>query len=108
MKNLSLVGLNRPCLLFFLLPFVLYGQGAKPSTVAAPQNSTEISSALYVKVQLDGPVKLSTLKPGDVVGGKLSRSVYANDRLLFPAGSRVRLTVDKLEVRRKAPNDHWS
>ena len=55
MKNLSLVALNRPCLLFFLLPFVLYGQGANPSTVAAPQNSTEISSALYVKVQLDGP-----------------------------------------------------
>ena len=53
------------------------------------------------------PVKLSTLKPGDVVEGKLSRSVYANDRLLFPAASRVRLTVDKLEVRRKAPNDQW-
>lgn len=62
---------------------------------------------LYVKVLLAKPVKMSKLKPGDVVEGNLSRDVYAADRKLFPAGSPVHLTVDHLEKRKRTPNDHW-
>jgi len=65
------------------------------------------NSGLYIKVQLSRPLKLSKLKPGDLVDGELARDVYSADRELFPAGSRVRLTVDHFEKRRRAPNDHW-
>jgi hypothetical protein len=72
-----------------------------------PAGAASASSSLYVKVQLDGPLKLSKLKPGDVVEGKLARDVYSSDRAVFPAGSRVILAVDHLEKRRRAPDDHW-
>ncbi len=73
---------------------------------SSPQ-SAAADSALYVKVQLASPVKMSKLKPGDVVEGTLSRDVYSADRMLFPAGSRVRLSVDHLEKRKRRVNDHW-
>jgi hypothetical protein len=69
--------------------------------------STPAGSGLYLKVQLAGPVKMSKLKPGEVVEGKLTRDVYSADRELFPAGSSVRVTVDHLEKRRRPKNDHW-
>jgi hypothetical protein len=65
------------------------------------------NASLYVKVQLYKALKLSKLKPGDTVEGKLARDVYSADRELFPAGSRVQLTVDHLEKRRRTPDDHW-
>ena len=64
-------------------------------------------SAVYVKVQLEKTVKVSALKPGDVIEGKLAQDVYSGDRELFAAGSQVRLTVDKLGRRRRVPNDYW-
>ena len=70
-------------------------------------HSTSANSSLYVKVELEKPLKLSKLKPGDAVEGKLSRDVYSSDRKLFSAGSGVRLTVDHLERRKRAPDDHW-
>jgi hypothetical protein len=75
-----------------------------------PANSTAslaASSGLYVKVQLNAPVKFSKLKPGDLVEGTLARDVYSADREVFSSGSAVRLTVDHLEKRRREPNDHW-
>jgi hypothetical protein len=74
--------------------------GAVPSAASA-------SSGLYVKVQLKSPLKLSKLKPGDVIEGNLARDVYSSDRELFPAGSAVRLAVDHMEKRRRTPDDHW-
>src|SRR5437764_11406695 len=68
---------------------------------------TSANSSLYVKVQLDRAVKLSKLKPGDKVEGKLARDVYSADHELFTAGSRARLSVDHLEKRRRTPDDHW-
>ncbi len=65
------------------------------------------SADLYLKMRLDRSLKVSALKPGDVVEGKLLGDVYEQYRQLFPAGSLVRLTVDQLERRRKVPNDHW-
>jgi len=73
----------------------------------ASAGSATADSGLYIKVQLSNPVKLSKLKPGDVVEGSLRRDVYSSDRKLFPAGTSVRLTVDHLEKRRRERNDHW-
>ena len=72
-----------------------------------PTRDAAANSGIYLKVQLDHPLKLSKLHPGDVVQGKLARDVYSGERELFPAGSSVRLTVDHLEKRRRTPNDHW-
>lgn len=75
---------------------------------AAPaQESASANASLYVKVQLDKPLKVSKLRPGDSVEGKLARNVYSADRELFAAGSPVKLTVDHMEKRRRDPNDHW-
>jgi hypothetical protein len=92
----------RPSVLFFLaiLPVALHGQNATPFAAAA-------DSFLYMKVQLEPGIKLASLKPGDLVEGKLIRSVYWRDKELLPARSHVRLVVNRLEQRRRAPNDHW-
>jgi hypothetical protein len=82
---------------------VCFAQEPTPGT----PDSTSANSSLYVKVQLDKTLKLSKLKPGDVVEGKLARDVYSSDREIFRAGSRVSLAVDHLEKRRRAPDDHW-
>jgi len=84
--------------LLFLLPAMLRGQNTSP---------TASSLDLHLKVQLDTKLKLSALHSDDVVEGTLARSVYSRDRELFPAGSRIRLTVARLEKRRRVPNDHW-
>ncbi len=68
---------------------------------------TSASSSLYIKVQLDHPLKLSKLKAGDVVGGSLARDVYSSDRELFTAGSHVSLAVEHMEKRKRAADDHW-
>ena len=80
---------------------------AAEKTAANEQNPAPANSSLYVKVQLNKQLKLSKLKPGDVVEGDLARDVYAADRELFPAGSHVRLEVDHMEKRRRTPDDHW-
>lgn len=97
-----------------LLPLscLVYAQSSPSEPLSAsPAGKRETvgnsEASLYVKVQLNSPLKVSALKPGDVVEGKLSRDVYSGDRELFATGSRVRLTVDKLERRRRVPNDHW-
>jgi hypothetical protein len=77
----------------------------EPTTNTA--DSTTANASLYLKVQLDKAVKLSRLKPGDTVEGKLARNVYFADRELFPAGRRVKLAVDHLERRRRIPDDDW-
>jgi hypothetical protein len=89
-----------------------YAQSAPTESLSAsPAGRVEtvgpFDASLYVKIQLDGPLKVSALRPGNLVEGKLARDVYSGDRELFAAGSRVRLTVDKLERRRRVPNDHW-
>jgi hypothetical protein len=78
------------------------------SVNSAAQNSTPSNlSSLYLKVRLDSPVKVSKLKPGEQVSGKLFQDVYSGGAMLFPASSAVRLTVDRVDLRRRTPNDHW-
>ena len=62
---------------------------------------------LYLELQLAQSLKISKLQTGDVLEGKLSHDVYRGDQQVFPAGSPVRLTVGKLERRKREPNDHW-
>jgi hypothetical protein len=65
------------------------------------------SSSLYIEVLLSRRLKISGLKPGDVIEGRLSRNVYSGDRQVFPSGAPVRLKVNKLERRRRESNEHW-
>jgi hypothetical protein len=62
---------------------------------------------LFVKVQLDSSVKLSSLKPGESVDGNLTRDVYSPENKVFAQGSHIRLTVSRVERRRKAPSEKW-
>jgi hypothetical protein len=101
------VGFRRVCarVLFaaaILAPCELCSAADQP---AAPLNSA--NSGLYVKVQLDKPIKLSKLKPGEAVEGNLARDVFSADHKLFAEHSRMRLLVDHIEKRRRARNDHW-
>src|ERR1019366_5385351 len=81
------------------------GRAADDPFLAAPQPAAD--PGLYLKVLLSRPVRISKLKPGDVVEGSLSSDVYATNHKLSAAGSTVRLTVDHLEKRKRTPNDHW-
>jgi hypothetical protein len=72
-----------------------------------PEPQRPFEANLYLKVQPEHQVKMSALKPGDVLEGKLAQDVFSGERKVFPAGSSIRLTVDRLEKRRRVPNDHW-
>jgi len=80
---------------------------ASDDAAASDTPKAAADSGLYIKVQLAHPIKMSRLKTGDLVEGSLSRDVYSSDHKMFPSGSTVRLTVDHLEKRKRAPNDHW-
>jgi hypothetical protein len=105
----------RSTILFFQFLFVCcaaYAQSLpqaheSSANVVNSQLDLALQSSIYVKVQLDNTVKVSSLKTGDVIAGELAQDTYSGDVELFPAGSRVRLTVDKLAHRRCVPNDHW-
>ncbi len=90
-----------------LMGIVLTGFAISCAADESPASVPSANSGLYVKVQLDHPVKLSKLKPGDIIQGKLARDVYSADRELYPAQSAVRLTVDHMEKRHRPSDDHW-
>jgi len=62
---------------------------------------------LFVKVQLDNSVKFSSLKPGESVEGRLTRDVYSPENKVFTSGSEIRLTVSRVERKRKQPSEKW-
>src|SRR5689334_13740217 len=76
---------------------------------AAPvDNGAEApSSRVYLKVRLNPGFKLSGLKVGDGVEGTLADEVYSGEQALFPAGSRLQMTVSRVERRKKQRNDRW-
>jgi len=82
---------------------------AVPLAVRAqvPAAGKASESPLFVKVQLDNSVKLSALKRGDSVEGKLARDVYSPENKIFAAGSQVRLTVNQVERKRTVPSARW-
>jgi len=80
----------------------------KPAEVRpATSDASHSESPHYVELELENRVKVSSLKPGDVLAGRLSRDIYSGDRELFAAGTPVHLTVGKLERRKREANDHW-
>lgn len=98
----------------YRLLWVAFGLGAISLAASAASNPaggtgqrTVATSSLYLKIRVENAVKVSALKPGDLVAGRLLRNVYSGDHEVFPAGSRVQLTVDKLERVRRVANDHW-
>src|SRR5215469_8571671 len=60
---------------------------------------------LFVKVQLDRSVKLSSLKAGESVEGSLTRDVYSPENKVCAAGSHIRLTVSRVDRKRKTPSE---
>jgi hypothetical protein len=62
---------------------------------------------LFVKVRLDSSVKFSSLKAGESVEGNLTGDVYSPENRVFAAGSHVRLTVSRVERKRKIPSERW-
>lgn len=95
----------------FLATLVLLSVGCAaqeaPSAGNAASAPATIASDLYMKLRLDAPIKVSKLKPGDQVSGKLLQDAFLGAAELFPAASTVHLTVDGFERRRRVPNDHW-
>ncbi len=106
MSNLRISKLSVAILLLNLPPG-LYSQQLPPTIGVRPGNKLTTFENLYLRMEFDRDVKISALKPGEVIEGKLARDVYSEYKQLFPAGSVVRLAVDKLEQRRRIPNDHW-
>ena len=76
----------------------LRAQSSPPSGNQAP---------LFVKVQLDSSVKLSSLKAGESVEGSLARDVYSPEDRVYASGSHIRLTVSRVERKRKTPSEKW-
>ncbi len=92
---------TNPILTIFLLALSqsIFGQVAKtPNQNLFP---------LYLEIQPDKSAKLSSLKPGDVVEGALTRDVYSADRKVLAAGTHIALTTDRLERQKKEVNGHW-
>jgi len=84
-------------LLLSAIPFV--AQDAKTSASSA--------SPVYLTVQMDRRVRLSSLKRGDVVEGKLARDAYSAQGEVFSSGSSARLSVDHIEKRRRTDSGRW-
>jgi hypothetical protein len=93
--------------ILLLASVCIAAQGSTPSTESMGSEQSVEVSGLYLKVRLDAPLKASKLRPGDQVSGKLFQDVYSGAAQVFPASSEVRLTVDRLDRRRRVPNDHW-
>lgn len=74
---------------------------------AQSSSPTRNEFPLFVKVQLDSSVKLSSLKAGESVEGNLTRDVYSPENKVFASGSHIRLTVSRVERKRKTPSGKW-
>ena len=77
---------------------------------AQSSSPTRNEFPLFVKVQLDSSVKLSSLKAGQSVEGNLTRDVYLPENKVFVSGSHIHLTVSQLNanVKHQARNGHGS
>ncbi len=84
----------------------LAGQEPSPGTFK-PRNGPAVSdvdtsnalvAGRVLRVALDRPfLRLSKLKPGVELDGRLLRPVYSGERLLLPEGTKVHVVVDRTE-----------
>ena len=87
---------------------LLFGLSHSTALLAqSPSSPAATEIPLFVKVQLDSSVKLSSLKPGESVAGTLTRDVYSPQNRVFAAGSSIQLTVSGVERKRKVPSEKW-
>src|SRR5579859_3662994 len=85
----------------------LISLGLCSSLRAQSSSPTSNEFPLFVKVQLDSSVKLSSLKAGESVEGNLTGDVYSPENRVFAAGSHILLTVSRVERKRKTPSERW-
>jgi hypothetical protein len=90
-----------------LLSSLMVGQTPASTPTAVEVGAPSPGRNLYLKVQLSGKLKPSSLRTGDVIEGVLAQPVYSGPHEYLAASSRVRLTVDKLERRKRTRNNHW-
>jgi hypothetical protein len=62
---------------------------------------------LYIKAQVPDPKAFGALRPGQTVEATLSEAVYSGNAELFPAASRMVLTVRSINRCRKMPSNRW-
>jgi hypothetical protein len=79
--------------------------GGQDTAQSSPSSAT--AAPVYLKLQMDGPLRLSSLKPGDVIAGKLARDAYSPQGEVFASGSATRLSVDHVEKRRRKDSGRW-
>jgi hypothetical protein len=76
-------------------------------------NSSAISAAdpaaqaLYIKARVEDTKALRAARPGQTVEAMLSEAVYSGNSKIFPAASRMVLTVRSVDKCRKMPNNRW-
>lgn len=89
------------------LAALIFPIGLGSALQAQSPTPTHDGFPLFVKVQLDSSVKLSSLKQGESVEGNLTRDVYSPENKVFASGSHIRLTVSRVERKRKTPSEKW-
>lgn len=89
------------------LATLIYTLALCPALRAQSSSRTGDEFPLFVKVQLGSSVKLSSLKAGESVDGNLTGDVYSLENRVFAAGSHIRLTVSRVERKRKIPSERW-
>ena len=77
------------------------------AAISAAPPDTDAMSPVYLKVQIEKPLHLSSLKPGDVVEGRVERDAYSERGEEFASGSTARLAVDHVEKRKRENNGRW-
>lgn len=98
---------KRSAWIWVALCLVITSSTAFAADQSAPVATTAGGNFLFVKAEIDGKIKFTSLKPGDVLTGAITRDVYSGDRQVLPAGSRITVRIDHLEKRRREANDHW-
>ncbi len=108
-RAVGLSGVIASCLVAASLAAAVDKPADAPGTMPdkGPAAGARQASNLYIEIRLNKPVKLGALKPGDIVEGTLSRDVYSGNHQIFASGSTARLTVAKMERRRKEPDPRW-
>ncbi len=78
-----------------------------PAVILGGVKDGDRPAALLVAVRLDSAVKLTHLRPGDGLRGKVKGDVYSGVQQLIPSGSTIDMTVSKTERRRRTQSDRW-
>ncbi len=80
-----------------------------PTVLRASGNKTSLalSALAFMDVRLDAPAKLSHLKPGDKLQGRVTHNVFSGYRLMVPRGSQIHLTVSGMKRGPKIHNSMW-